>query len=79
MIVKVTPKEIMATCEATYQAGVRDGVRYSADVLEALKKEIAQKHNASSVLVDFCDTVKRVLQDQANLIHATLEAKEVTP
>ena len=78
MSVQVQPKEIMAACEATYQAGLRDGVRYSADVLEACKKEIIKRHG-ETVLTEFCDIAKRVLQDHASLIHAKLEAEDCKP
>ena len=78
MIVEVQPKEIMAACEATYHAGLRDGVRYSADVLEACKKEMAKRHG-ETLVTEFCDIVKRALQDQASLIHAKLETKDREP
>lgn len=78
MIVKVEPKEIMATCEATYQAGVRDGVRYSADVVEGCRKEMMKRHGGT-VVTEFCDILNQTLRNQADLIHAKLEAKEVKP
>jgi hypothetical protein len=78
MNVEVQPKDIMSACEATYQAGLRDGVRYSADVLEACKKEMIKRHG-ETVVTEFCDIVKRALQDQASLIHAKLEAEDRQP
>jgi hypothetical protein len=77
--VEVKVKDIVSACEASYDAGVRDGVRYSANVLDALGKEIMKKHNDASVLVDFCNTVKQAFEDQANLIHAKLEEKDREP
>ena len=76
--VEVKVKDIMSACEATYQAGLRDGVRYSADVLEACKKEMIKRHG-ETVVTEFCEMINQTLRDQANLIHAKLEAKDRQP
>ena len=76
--IEVKVKDIMSACEATYQAGLRDGVRYSADVLEACKKEMIKRHG-ETVVTEFCETINQALRDQANLIHAKLEAEDRKP
>ena len=37
------------------------------------------KRHGATVVAEFSDTVKQALQDQANLIHAKLEAKDREP
>lgn len=74
--VEVKVKDIMDVSETTYQAGMRDGIRMSGDILTRCVAKITAQQGQST-LVEFGETVAKVLHELADEIHAKLDQKPV--
>ena len=75
--VEVKVKDIMSACEATYNAGVRDGVRLAGDILKGCAASITAQENAQ--IIGFSKMIAKALHEMADEIHAKLEEKDREP